>query len=97
MMKTTIKELNSLKTKALIGLTQSSAVPFNEVLKFANLLVDKQWIHIDKEKYKTKTPYGTPIVHGYLLLGLIPNIVNQLLNVKDPEARSNYDLNNEFL
>lgn len=93
-MTTTIKELNSLKKNTLIGLSQSNTVPFNNVLKFANLLGDKQWIHIDKEKCQRQSPYGTPIVHGYLILGLIPNIVNQLLKVKDTKARINYGLNN---
>lgn len=94
MLKTTIKELNSLKTNSLIGTVQSSTVPFNDVREFANLLGDKQWIHIDKEKCQKESPFKTPIVHGYLLLGLIPNIVNQLLEVTDAEARINYGLNN---
>ncbi len=93
-MTTTVKELNNFKSNVEIGLIQSSVVPFNDVLKFANLLGDKQWIHIDKEKCEKISPYGTPIVHGYLILGLIPNIVNQLLNVTDAEARINYGLNN---
>ena len=93
-MTTTIKELNTLKHNTLIGLSQSSTVSFKDVLKFANLLGDKQWIHTNKEKCQKQSPFETPIVHGYLILGLIPNIVNQLLNVKDAEARINYGLNN---
>lgn len=92
-MTTTIKELNTLKPNTLIGLSQSSAVSYKEVLKFADLLGDKQWIHIDKDKCKKQSPFGTPIVHGYLLLGLIPNIINQMLEVKDAEIRINYGLN----
>ena len=94
MIKTTIKELNSLKTNELIGISQSNAVPFKDVLKFANLLGDKQWIHTDKEKCQKESPFKTPIVHGYLLLGLIPNVINTLLNVTDAKARINYGLNN---
>jgi len=93
-MTTSIKELNTLKPNTIIGLSQSSAVSYKEVLKFANLLGDKQWIHIDKERCQRQSPFGTPIVHGYLLLGLIPSIINQLLEVKDANARINYGLNN---
>ena len=94
MMKTTIKELNSFEPNILIGLTQASTVPFDDVVEFANLLGDKQWIHIDKDKCQRQSPFETPIVHGYLILGLIPNVVNQLLKVTDAEARINYGLNN---
>jgi len=91
---TTVKELNSFELNSEIGLIQSSTVPFKDVLKFANLLGDKQWIHTDKDKCQKQSPLGTPIVHGYLLLGLIPNIINKLLNVTDAKARINYGLNN---
>ena len=94
MKKITVKELNSFEPNDLIGLTQVGTVPFNDVLEFANLLGDKQWIHTDRDKCQRQSPFGTPIVHGYLLLGLIPNIVNQLLEVKGAEARVNYGLNN---
>ncbi len=94
MTKTTVKKLNSFEPSVLIGLTKSSAVPFDDVVEFANLLGDKQWIHIDKDKCRKQSPFRTPIVHGYLILGLIPNIVNQLLEVKDAKARINYGLNN---
>ena len=94
MIKTTIKELNSSEPKHLIGLAPKSTVPFDVVVEFANLLGDKQWIHTDKEKCQRDSPFETPIVHGYLLLGLIPNIINQLLEVKDAKVRINYGLNN---
>ena len=94
MIKTTIKELNNFEPNILIGLTQKSTIHFNKVIEFANLLGDKQWIHIDKDKCQRESPFETPIVHGYLLLGLIPNIINKLLDVTDVKARINYGLNN---
>ncbi len=93
-MKTTIKELNSLEPNFMIGITRASSVPFKDIVDFANLLGDKQWIHIDKEKCQKESPYRAPIVHGYLILGLIPNIVNQLLEVVNAKARINYGINN---
>ena len=93
-MKTTIKELNNSEPDFLIGLTPVSTVPFKNVLEFANLLGDTQWIHTDKDKCQKESQYGTPIVHGFLLLGMIPNIINKLFNVTDAKARINYGLNN---
>lgn len=40
--------------------------------KFAEVTGDLQWIHIDPERAKKESPYGTTIAHGYLTLSLLP-------------------------
>lgn len=41
---------------------------------FANATGDKQWIHIDEQRAKEESPYGTTIAHGYLTLSLYPKL-----------------------
>ena len=38
--------------------------------KFASLTMDNQFIHIDKQKTASETPFGSTIAHGFLVLSL---------------------------
>jgi len=50
---------------------------------FANATGDKQWIHIDEQRAKAESPYGTTIAHGYLTLSLYP-MLRGLVNSDKP-------------
>ena len=39
--------------------------------KFAEISGDHQWIHVDVERSRKESPYGTTIAHGYLTLSLM--------------------------
>ena len=39
---------------------------------FAAATGDIQWIHIDKERARRESPYGTTVAHGFLTLSLLP-------------------------
>ena len=39
---------------------------------FANATGDQQWIHVDPQRARTESPYGSTIAHGYLTLSLYP-------------------------
>jgi len=41
---------------------------------FANATGDKQWIHVDENRAKDESPYGSTIAHGYLTLSLYPTL-----------------------
>jgi acyl dehydratase len=41
---------------------------------FADVTGDHQWIHIDVERCKKESPFGTTIAHGFLTLALLPKI-----------------------
>ncbi|HWX75520.1 MAG TPA: MaoC family dehydratase [Solirubrobacteraceae bacterium] len=45
---------------------------------FAELTGDHQWIHVDVERAKTESPYGTTIAHGNLTLSLIDGMRKDL-------------------
>ena len=42
--------------------------------EFAELTGDRQWIHVDVERCKKESPFGTTIAHGFLTLSLLPKI-----------------------
>ena len=39
---------------------------------FANATGDQQWIHVDPQRARAESPYGSTIAHGYLTLSLYP-------------------------
>ena len=39
---------------------------------FAAATGDTQWIHIDPERARRESPYGTTVAHGFLTLALLP-------------------------
>jgi len=41
---------------------------------FAELTGDHQWIHVDVERAKRESPFGTTIAHGFLTLSLLPRL-----------------------
>ena len=42
--------------------------------RFAELTGDHQWIHVDVERAKRESPFGTTIAHGFLTLSLLPGM-----------------------
>ncbi len=40
--------------------------------QFADITGDHQWIHLDEERCKKESPFGTTIAHGFLTLSLLP-------------------------
>lgn len=42
--------------------------------RFAELTGDRQWIHVDVERARRESPFGGTIVHGFLLLSLMPSL-----------------------
>lgn len=59
---------------------------------FADATLDHQWIHIDVEKAKSESPFGTTIAHGFLTLSLLPHLWNQILEVNNLKLLVNYGI-----
>ena len=55
-----------------LGVSDWLAIDQQRINDFADVTGDHQWIHIDVERAKAESPYGTPIAHGFLTLSLIP-------------------------
>ena len=43
--------------------------------EFAALSGDYQWIHVDAERCRRESPYGTTVAHGMLVQSLIPKLI----------------------
>ena len=73
------------------------AITQERIDQFAQATEDHQWIHVDPERAKRESPFGTTIAHGYLTLSLLPYL-SGYVNPEEPiypEARwvVNYGMN----
>ena len=59
---------------------------------FAQATKDFQWIHVDTERAKTQSPFGTTIAHGYLTLSLGPALLEEILTFSGFSMVLNYGL-----
>ena len=61
--------------------------------RFADATGDHQWIHVDPEKAKRESPFGTTIAHGYLTLSLIPWLMSEVIAYQGVRMGVNYGCN----
>jgi acyl dehydratase len=47
--------------------------------RFAETTDDQQWIHVDRERARRESPYGTTIAHGFLTLSLLSHFMRQAI------------------
>jgi acyl dehydratase len=77
---TTVNGIDELK--ALVGETTGPSdwreVTQADIDKFADVSGDHQWIHVDVERAKTDSPFGTTIAHGNLTLSMVDGFRDQL-------------------
>lgn len=64
----------------------------DRVRVFADATDDHQWIHLDRERAATG-PFGGTIVHGHLVLSLLPALSSGMLDVAGVAMGINYGLN----
>lgn len=60
---------------------------------FAELTGDHQWIHVDAERARRESPYGTTVAHGYLTLSLLPGLSQGCIVLHGTRMAVNYGLN----
>src|SRR5215472_8019724 len=61
---------------------------------FGALTLDEQWIHIDPERARRESPFGTTVAHGFLTLALLSHLVRQAVDPEmDAKMRINYGFN----
>ena len=59
---------------------------------FAAATGDDQWIHVDPERARRDSPYGTTVAHGFLTLSLLPYLIREI-EIRDVRMGINYGLN----
>ena len=88
-----VEELKTLAGEEL-GVSDWFEVPQSRINAFADATDDHQWIHIDQERAKTESPFGTTIAHGFLTLSLLPVLAGQAYKVQgNIKMGINYGLN----
>jgi acyl dehydratase len=76
-----------------IGPSQWRAVTQADIDTFAQLSGDDQWIHVDTERAKTESPFGTTIAHGNLTLSLVDGFRKELISSTGFALGVNYGWN----
>jgi len=82
---------------ALVGKEMVS--PWREVTQeaiaqFADVTGDRQWIHVDLDRARRESSYGTTIAHGFLTLSLISRLLRDAVGaVGGTRMAINYGLN----
>jgi acyl dehydratase len=77
-----------------VGVSDWFEVSQQRINEFADATEDHQWIHIDTERAKKETPFGSTIAHGFLTLSLLPVLAAQAYKVEGQfKMGINYGLN----
>jgi len=87
-----IEELRALQDQ-VVGPSGWREVTQEMVNQFAELTGDDQWIHVDVERARRESPYGTTIAHGNLTLSLIDGLRRDLSEWSGFKLGVNYGWN----
>jgi len=69
------------------------AITQDRIRGFAEITGDNQWIHLDSERAKRESPYGSTIAHGFLTLSLISQMFASAVRISGGRLTINYGLN----
>jgi acyl dehydratase len=78
----------------ILGTSEWFAINQDTINNFADATFDHQWIHVDTERAKVESPYRTTIAHGYLILSLLPHLLDDIIDVKNLKQLVNYGIKN---
>src|ERR671921_200836 len=76
-----------------IGPSDWREVTQDMITQFADISGDDQWIHVDVERAKTESPFGTTIAHGNLTLAMIDGFRPELFESTGFKLGVNYGWN----
>jgi acyl dehydratase len=77
-----------------IGTSDWLVVTQKRIDQFAEATEDRQWIHVDRERAKEHSPYGSTVAHGFLTLSFISFFAKQVIQVRGGARLTiNYGLN----
>src|SRR5215212_8060481 len=76
-----------------VGPTEWRTLSQEEIDSFAGLSGDDQWIHVDVERAKTESPFGTTVAHGNLTLSMIDGFRKDLIRSEGFALGVNYGWN----
>ena len=76
-----------------LGASDWMALEQAQIDAFAELTGDRHWIHVDVERARREMPEGKTLVHGFLVLSLIPMLQGGLFRVSRRGKGLNYGCN----
>ena len=76
-----------------IGPSEWRTVDQGMINDFAEISGDDQWIHVDVERAKNESPFGTTIAHGNLTLSLVDGFRTSLISSTGFALGVNYGWN----
>lgn len=77
-----------------VAVTDWIEVNQDRINLFAEATGDHQWIHVNVERARTESPYGTTIGHGFLTISLLSVLMSQSVGFKGGlKFAINYGLN----
>jgi acyl dehydratase len=77
-----------------IGVSDWHEITQSQIDQFAEVSGDHQWIHIDQDRARRESPYGTTIAHGFLTVSMLSQLINEAVNIDgDFKLRVNYGFN----
>lgn len=89
-----LDELQSLAGGPEVAASSWFAVPQEMIDSFAAVSGDRQWIHVDTDRAKEQSPWGTTIAHGFLTLSLLSRMAAEAFALQiGQSATINYGLN----
>jgi acyl dehydratase len=62
--------------------TEWLPVTQERIRQFAEATEDRQWIHLDQERARKESPYGTTIAHGFLTLSLVSFFMKDVIHIR---------------
>lgn len=86
-----LKELEQYEGVEM-GISEYHTITQEQINKFADATLDHQWIHIDAERAKAETPFGSTIAHGYLTVSLLPYLWTQIAGIENLKMQVNYEI-----
>ena len=94
-MTTTVNGIEELKglVGQTIGPSEWREVTQELIDQFAEVSGDDQWIHVDTERAKTESPFGTTVAHGNLTLSMIDGFRSGLMESSGFKMGVNYGWN----
>ena len=64
------------------------------IAQFADISGDRQWIHVDADRARRESAYGTTIAHGFLTLALSSRLLREAAGAVDGTRMAiNYGIN----
>jgi acyl dehydratase len=76
-----------------LGVSDWTALTQQRIDQFADCTGDHQWIHVDVQRAKRESPFGSTVAHGYLTLSLLgPATFDLIVRSSDISQALNYGL-----